>query len=121
MLRRPLAEGEILQLGGAGPAERDANFAARVGGPPIVLGGGDDAKGDLDAGRLTGMLADDAKNASHRFDRSGWVDSKWELRPRRFLPAEGIPAPRRTVACRSSSASENPAGSGALVSTLMKR
>ena len=76
VLRRPLAEVEVLEFHCAGPAQGDVDAAAAVGGPPLARLGGDAGEGHLDAAGVLDLAADAADDVRESLGRRRRVDRR---------------------------------------------
>ena len=84
VLAGPLAERQVLPLGGAGLAQRDVDPGAAVLRPPGVLRRGDELEGDLDALGVAGRRA-------HLLDLAGGeLGGRWRIEGQRDRPTVGV-------------------------------
>ena len=95
VLRRALAELEVLELGGAGAAEGDVDPGPAVGRPVLVGGRRDDLEWDLDAAGLLRLPADLVEDLGQRLGRRGLVGDELERLEDRVAPDELAVAARR--------------------------
>ena len=86
VLRRALAELEVLELGGAGAAERDVDAGAAVLGPVVLGLRGDEVERDLDAMGVAGALAVVVEHAGEGLGVGGGVERQGELRELAVAP-----------------------------------
>ena len=93
VLRRALAELEVLELADAGPAHGNVDPLPTVGGPPLRLFGGDPLEGQLDAPGVAGLVADATHQVGELLGRGRMAQEQPDAGQVRVVPGELPVAP----------------------------